>query len=152
MTLGEARKTLEAYNRWLKSDENKDGPTNPNKNEVGDAIDAAISILPKCDCTQVSVMQRLSYIRDCLKKKKESFDPFSSRTREEPDVIWRHAVFCKLKQEGYSYQKIANASGYNHATVLWGVRNIRDGLSVNYQVIVKIWEELNQILIDCDER
>ena len=132
MTLTEARKTLERYR-----------PTIPD-DELGEAIDTAISVLPK-DTSRPTAKERLNAIRRIILDV-EGFDPFETRSRDPRLVCWRQCVWLLMAQEGYRSTEMAQASGYDHATMWWGVRRLRDYLACGDRAAIATWEELNRII------
>ena len=132
MTLTEARKTLERYR-----------PTIPN-DELGEAIDTAISALPK-DISRPTAKERLNAIRRIILDV-EGFDPFETRSRDPRLVCWRQCVWLLMANEGYRSVEMAKASAYDHATMWWGVRRLRGYLSCGDRAAIATWEELNRII------
>ena len=132
MTLTEARKTLERYR-----------PTIPD-DELGEAIDTAISVLPK-DTSRPTAKERLNAIRRIILDV-EGFDPFETRSRDPRLVSWRQCVWLLMANEGYRSVEMAKASAYDHATMWWGVRRLRDYLACGDRAAIATWEELNRII------
>ena len=132
MTLTEARKTLERYR-----------PTIPD-DDLGEAIDTAISVLPK-DTSRPTAKERFNAIRRIILDV-EGFDPFETRSRDPRLVCWRQCVWLLMAQEGYRSTEMERASGYDHATMWWGVRRLRDYLACGDRAAIAIWEELNRII------
>lgn len=132
MTLTEARKTLERYR-----------PTIPD-DELGKAIDTAISVLPK-DTSRPTAKERLNAIRRIILDV-EGFDPFETRSRDPRLVCWRQCVWLLMANEGYRSVEMAKASAYDHATMWWGVRRLRDYLACGDRAAIATWEELNRII------
>ena len=146
MTLTEARRILERYNAWRRYDGPlEQTPTQPEPKEIGEAIDLAISVLPE-DSPRKTASQRLAEIRQGIRETLNGFDPFFKRSRVKETVIWRQAVFQQMRIEGYMLSEIARASGYDHATVLFGCRQTEDGLDVGDYETKTIWNRLSEII------
>ena len=132
MTLTEARKTLERYR-----------PTIPD-DELGEAIDTAISALPR-ESARPSARERLGQIRAAILDTK-GFDPFGTRKRDREMATWRQCVWIVLRREGYTTTEIGKVSGYNHATVYWGVSRLRGYLACGDRLSLAIWQDFSDIM------
>lgn len=132
MTLTEARKTLERYR-----------PTIPD-DELGEAIDTAISVLPR-ESARPSAGERLGQIREAILDAK-GFDPFGTRKRDREMATWRQCVWIVLRREGYTTTEIGKVSGYNHATVYWGVSRLRGYLACGDRLSLAIWQDFSDIM------
>lgn len=133
MTLTEARKTLERFRQ--------DTPLNP---ELGEAIDTAISALPR-ESARPSAGERLGQIRAAILDAK-GFDPFGTRKRDREMATWRQCVWIVLRREGYTTTEIGKVSGYNHATVYWGVSRLRGYLACGDRLSLAIWQDFSDIM------
>lgn len=134
MTLTEARKILLRHQAGIQV----------NPDSFHEAIDIAIKVLPNQQ-ERPSTEERLATIRGLIRDAK-GFDPFLTKTRDATIVCWRQLVWLKLTQEGYKMTHLAKASGFNHATIGWGVGRVRDYLMAGDHIAVKAWEQLNTIL------
>lgn len=134
MKLIQARKVLEEYRH-----------SSPFTTELEEAMDAAIAVLPK-DGPRTPASARIGEIREALAEHLDGFDPFGTRSRVRKVVIWRQCVYYRMRMEGYSLHQISAASGYNHATVLFGVGSMEDGLEIGDRETASIWEQFNEIL------
>lgn len=130
MTLTEARKILEEYH--------------PHEIRVRQALDVAISVLPRQSGRQ-TVNERFDYICKAIESA-NGRTPFRTRIRDKESVCWRQCVWKKLKQEGYPNHAIAKATGWDHATVWWGLDRLSDYLQSGDPLATATWEELNKIL------
>lgn len=133
MTLTEARKTLERFRRDTRFDP-----------ELEEAIDAAISALPR-EARRPTARERLNALRRVILDI-EGFDPFKTRSRNPNLVCWRQCVWLLMAQEGYRSTEMAQASGYDHATMWWGIRRLQGYLDCGDPAAVATWEELNKII------
>ena len=133
MTLTEARRVFERYG---------DAPFEP---DLKEAIMVAMTVLPE-DYPRKTASQRLAEIRQGIRETLNGFDPFFKRSRVKETVIWRQAVFQQMRIEGYMLSEIARASGYDHATVLFGCRQTVDGLDVGDYETKTIWNRLSEII------
>ncbi len=138
MTLTEARRVFDRY---------KDTPLD---DDLKEAIMVAMTVLPN-DVMRKNASQRFSEIREGIINSLDGFDPFRNRSRDQYVVFWRHAVFYKMKLEGYSYTEIGAATGYHHTTVLFGSSNISYYLSISFSPIVSICDRLTLILNDLEQ-
>lgn len=132
MTLTEARRVFERYG---------DAPLD---DDLKEAIMVAMTVLPE-DSPRKTASQRLSEIRQGIRETFDGFDPFAKRTRIREDAIWRQAVYRQMNMEGYSLSEIARASGYNHATVLFGCRQTANGLDIGDYETKVVWRRLIEI-------
>lgn len=64
-----------------------------------------------------------------------------------PMPVYRYAIFDLLHKQGWSSMRIGRASGKNHATVLHGLRTIRDLVSVKNEKALYIVELLKGVKI-----
>ena len=131
MTLTEARKILERNHNLFHG-------------ELGEAIDAAISVLPYEMRERPTVKKRLAEMLYSFTKA-EIPDPFN-RKRFGDIVIYRQCIFYALRKEGYTYDEIGKATGYDHSTVFWGKRRISNGLDVRDRQTVKVWNEVSEAI------
>ena len=134
MTLSEARKILLRYQIGIQV----------NPDSFHEAIDKAISVLPNSQ-ERPSAEERLAIVRGLIRDAGNP-DPFESKTRDSEYVCWRQLIWLKLSQEGYLLEHIAKASGFNHATIGWGIRRATDYLKAGDHMAVSAWERLNKIL------
>lgn len=132
MTLTEARKTLETYRI-----------TTPMDDELGEAIDTAITALPR-ESGRLPVGERLRVITDMLTDAK--VNPFQAKKRDLESVIWRRCVWGKLRDEGYGVSEIGKACGYNHSTVYIGVSRLRECLAIGDRPSMAIMADFMTIM------
>lgn len=145
MTLTKARKILEEYLAWCRSYDDEPEPPQPSSDDLYDALEAAISVLPM-ESMRPTAARRLETIREYIRAAKDGFDPFGSPTRDKRHVCWRQCVWHLLQTEGYGNSEIAHASGFDHATVWWGTQRLQGYLASGDWLAVAVWEELNRIL------
>lgn len=144
MTLTEARKILEQHLIWLRSCVDDPEPPRPASDDLYEAIEVAISVLPR-DSARPTAKERLNAIRRIILDV-EGFDPFETRSRDPRLVCWRQCVWLLMANEGYRSVEMAKASAYDHATMWWGVRRLRGYLSCGDRAAIATWEELNRII------
>ena len=130
MTLTEARKTLSWYRIGI----------NVNPAALHEAIDLAIKVLPN-DPPRQSCESRFKQITDAIRIQ-HGIEPFATRSREKTLVCWRQCVWMKLKNEGYPNHRIATATGWDHATIWWGVSRLKDYLASGDPLAVNTWNAL----------
>lgn len=92
-----------------------------------------------------SASERLDLLRARIRDAVKGYDPFRVRTRNAKAVAWRQCVYLLLKNEGYTLHAIADASGYNHATIAWGIKHAKDLVDIGDSEYKRIWNELNYI-------
>lgn len=147
MTLTEARRTLERYQKWSRYEGPVGkGPEMPDPKEVGEAIDKAIAVLPG-EVERPTARQRLAQIREAISES-EGFDPFANKSRDRDMVGWRQCVYLIMGREGYTLNEIGRAAGFDHATILWGARRQEGYIESGDKLSVGIWERINEILKD----
>lgn len=145
MTLTEARRMLERYQKWSRYEGPVgEGPEMPDPKEVGKAIDKAIAVLPG-EVERPTARQRLAQIRKAIEES-EGYDPFSSRSRERDIVGWRQCVYLVMEREGYTYSEIGRAAGFDHVTIMWGAKHQAGYIDSGDKLSVEIWEKINNIL------
>ena len=132
MTLTQARKTLESRLPDF------DG-------ELAEAMALAISTLPR-ESTRPSARERFDYICRAIESAKDGMHPFADRSRNKELVCWRQCVWRQLKQEGYPNHAISKATGWDHATIWWGLERLTGYLLSGDPLAVATWQELTQIL------
>lgn len=73
-------------------------------------------------------------------------DLLQKSKREE--VVWaRFACFKFMREQGLSYLSIGEAFGMSHASVIHGVNEFNDKLSINDPLAVRYWNELKDMRI-----
>lgn len=144
MTLTEARKILEQHLTWLRSCVDDTEPPRPSSDDLYEAIEVAISALPR-DSARPTAGERLKAIRRIILET-EGFDPFETRSRDPNLVCWRQCVWLLLAREGYRSVEIARASAYDHSTMWWSIRRLQGYLDCGDKAAIATWEELNRIL------
>lgn len=131
MTLTDARKILEQY----KAD-----------NElVQEALNLVVSRLPVPSNTPTA-FERLMDIRNRIKKNNNGYDPFSTRSRTVENSTWRNCVYYQMRNEGYTYDSIGKASGYDHATVVVAYKRLKNYLETRDRYTIRIWNKLQTYL------
>ena len=68
-------------------------------------------------------------------------------TAESETAYWK-----LLKQEGYPNLAIAKTTGWDHATVWWGLDRLTNYLESGDTLAIATWQELNDILNKNDIR
>lgn len=66
------------------------------------------------------------------------------RTQKVEYVTARYAVFLYLS-EYYRITTIARWLGRNHATVIYGIKEIKTKLSINDKYAVEAWEKVQEV-------
>lgn len=112
------------------------------KQMMKDAVEGEVA--PQED-TRPSASERLDLLRARIRDAVKGYDPFRVRTRNAKAVAWRQCVYLLLKNEGYTLHAIADASGYNHATIAWGIKHAKDLVDIGDSEYKRIWNELNYI-------
>lgn len=102
-------------------------------------------VAPPQEDTRPSASERLDLLRARIRDAVKGYDPFRIRTRNAKAVAWRQCVYLLLKNEGYTLHAIADASGYNHATIAWGIKHAKDLVDIGDSEYKRIWSELNYI-------
>lgn len=143
MTLTEARKVLERYRNWRGNNWPDEGSI-PHPDEVDEAIDIAISVLPD-HVSRPTARERLEEIREKIRVAK-GFDPFEYKNRDRDLVAWRYCAYYQLRKEGYTFGQIGRASGYDHATVIHAYQTLRDYLETKDWITTTIWNEYLKIV------
>lgn len=145
MTLTEARKVLERYNNWRKYDGPlEQSPTQPEPKEIGEAIDVAIEILPK-ESTRPSAEERLLEIRMAIKGLID-YDPFLERRRYRTGVTWRNCAYLQMRKEGYTFEEIGKASGYDHSTIFAGCAKLHQYLEIGDAITRSVYDKFASII------
>ena len=144
MKLTDARKTLEEHLAWMQSTYDEPEPPRPDQETLYEAMETAISVLPRQSGRQ-TVNERFDYICKAIESA-NGRTPFGTRSRDKEIVCWRQCVWRLLKQEGYPNLAIARATGWDHATVWWGLDRLTSYLQGGDPLATATWEELNRIL------
>ena len=109
-------------------------------------IDGKIELKPIIEpVLRPTASERLDLLRARIRDAVKGYDPFRVRTRNAKAVAWRQCVYLLLKNEGYTLHAIADASGYNHATIAWGIKHAKDLVDIGDSEYKRIWNELNYI-------
>ena len=130
MTLTDARRTLLDYRKGVIV-------TSWSLNE---AIDLAIKVLPS-DPPRPTCEERFRQIAEAVRVQYD-IEPFTTRSRKKAIVCWRQCIWMKLKNEGYPNHRIATATGWDHATIWWGVTRLKDYLASGDPLAVNTWNAL----------
>ena len=135
MTLTDARRTLLDYRKgvivtsW----------------SLYEAIDLAIKVLPG-DPPRPTCEERFRQIAEAVRVQYD-IEPFATRSRDKSIVCWRQCVWMRLKNEGYPNYTIARTTGWDHATVWWGIARIEGYLAAGDRMASATWEALIKIAI-----
>ena len=141
MTLPQARVILENYLTQLETCE----PSLHTPEGLGEALRLAISTLPK-ERRRETAKDRLDQYIATIKLAKGGFDPFADKTRDRRFVCWRQCVWLLLARAGFMHTEIARATGYDHATVWWGISRLKGYLAQGDYLAVAIWNEITSII------
>lgn len=136
MTLAQAGTTLERFGR------NREHSL---PEEVREAILTVAALLPRVPET-VTTKQRFDELCDMVSR--ISKIDIRSKSRETKTVIWRRCVWYLLSKEGYGISAIGKASGFDHATVLFGIRKHKDYLASGDQLTREIWNVFSTIIVN----
>ena len=145
MTLTQARKVLEDYQAWrIYEGPVGQGPIMPRFETITEALDTAIAQLPEGSIRK-SVSERLNAILCALYEAKDGFNPFQERRRDRVSVCWRQCIWRKLILEGYHTVEVGKATGYDHASIWYGIQRLDDYLTLGDPLAVNTWEDLNKM-------
>lgn len=133
MTLTEARKTLERYRSRAELD-----------GELKEAIDVVMPMLPN-RTRRPSAIARVRDIRERIQEA-EGIDPFMAKSRDRDMVCWRQCVWRQMRGEGYTLMEIGKASGYNHATVLMGIRCLSEYIETGDRIAADISRRFAELM------
>lgn len=136
MTLTEARKILEEFRDGL----------DPDPQAVMDAIEIVIPVLPR-ETPRMRCPERLEQIINLITAQ-YGFNPFGGRRRDKEYVCWRQCVWMRLRKEGYTSMAVSRATGFDHATIWWGVERLQSYLEAGDYLAVSTWKELNKLLAE----
>ncbi|MBR4755332.1 MAG: hypothetical protein IK076_00145 [Bacteroidales bacterium] len=89
-----------------------------------------------------SCKDRFYSILGMVSRGKDGFNPFQSRERGRVAVAWRQAVWRLLAREGYHSTEIGNVTGYDHATIWWGIRRLESYIETGDSLAGGIWNDL----------
>ena len=145
MTLTDARKILEEHLAWMQSTYDEPEPPRPDQEMLYEAIDLAIKVLPG-DPPRPTCEERFRQITEAVRVQYD-IEPFATRSRDKSIVCWRQCVWMRLKNEGYPNYTIARTTGWDHATVWWGIARIGDYLAAGDRMASATWEALISIKI-----
>ena len=118
------------------------GMTKQKEQMMKEAVEGEVA--PQED-TRPSASERLDLLRARIRDAVKGYDPFRVRTRNAKAVAWRQCVYLLLKNEGYTLHAIADASGYNHATIAWGIKHAKDLVDIGDSEYKRIWNAVNYI-------
>ena len=136
MTLAQAGTTLERFGKNRK---------HSLPDEVKEAIDTVTALLPRVPET-TSAEQRFDEL--CELVSRISKIDIRSKSRETKTVIWRRCIWYFLSKEGYGISAIGKASGFDHATVLFGIRKHKDYLDSGDYLTRNIWNVFSTIIVN----
>ena len=140
MTLPQARVILENYLAQLENCE----PSLHTPEGLAEAIRMAVATLPRPVSVKTAA-ERLAEIREAISSR-TGIDPFEGRSRDAGIAAWRHCVFRMMMVEGYHSTDIGRASGYDHATVLWGNWRVRRARLNTDPIAAETWGEAVSII------
>lgn len=140
MTLPQARTILECYLTQLENCE----PSLHTPDGLAEAIRMAVATLPRPVSVKTAA-ERLAEIRETIESR-EGIDPFRGRSRDARVAALRHCVFRLMMVEGYTSVEIGKASGYDHATVLWGNWRVRGARLNTDPLAAETWGEIVSIV------
>jgi chromosomal replication initiation ATPase DnaA len=62
-------------------------------------------------------------------------------------VMKRYALYFEMRRHGYTFEEIANVTGQDHSTVLYGVAQIKNFISINPNdfLLLEAQKELERI-------
>lgn len=86
--------------------------------------------------------ERFYAIIGMVSRGKDGFNPFQLRERGRVAVCWRQAVWRMLAREGYHTTEIGRVSGYDHATVWWGIRRLDNYIETGDLLAINTWNDL----------
>ena len=95
-----------------------------------------ITILPE-EHRKMTCKEKMDYIIEMT-----GHNPFERRSRLREQVVWRYCIYYKLSLDGYIASDIARATGYDHSTVLFGLKSIKRDLEFRNEDAVETWREL----------
>lgn len=136
MTLAQAGTTLERFGK------NRE---NSLPDDVCEAIETVTALLPRIP-ELPPIQRRYDELRDSVKQ--VSGIDIKDKKRDAVTVIWRRCVWYMLFKEGYSLSDIGRVSGFNHATVIVGLRRHADYMQTNDYQTRKIWNVFSTIILN----
>jgi chromosomal replication initiation ATPase DnaA len=84
-------------------------------------------------------------ITEFCKRVLVSPDEIFGRSRKQDNVDARHMYFYILRENGFTLEKIGRLSGFNHATVIHGIKHIKDLLDSGDMKIKKMYHLVKDI-------
>ncbi len=74
-----------------------------------------------------------------------SINRLMNGSRERQNVLARSLVYYALKKQGYTLVEIGKRFGKDHATVLHGLRSLKNDLESKDELTVMVWEKFKKL-------
>ena len=74
-----------------------------------------------------------------------SFGDLKPNDRSGDKPLQRQAVWCVMREQGVTFQEIAEQSHRTHGTVIAGVKRFKGYLSMNYREAVQMYQNVAKV-------
>ncbi len=73
------------------------------------------------------------------------FGDLKPNDRSGSKPLQRQAVWCAMREQGVTFEEIAEQSHRTHGTVIMGVKRFKGYLSMNYREAVQIYQNIIKV-------
>ena len=67
-------------------------------------------------------------------------------SRAQKTVLARKLVFLELRRQGFTFQSIGSKTGKDHATVMYGIRTLKNDIKYGHPLTVSAHDKFKQLI------